>query len=382
MRRLVLLAAGAAGAVAGVVGTTVLRDEDPTAVLPPAAVATVERTAVPTPREGVLLVWASGGLPPGFGARVAGAGTGPTSVARADTVWMLGSADGDGRAVDTLQPGFAIPLDAVAFDCDTWAPLAPLAEATAVCGLGPGEALLGATSARLRRLGAGATVTLDGGRVLRVAGVVADEAVGAAELVLPMAGAEASGVRTERYVLTRFTGDRAAAEVAVRAAVAGVDVRVRGPGETPWLRHGDAVLPPSAVKERFGEWSARRGDDGSLAIDPAWEAVNLVTADVPVLGTVRCHREVVPALRSALTELAERGLVGDVDRQAAGCWNPRVIEGTDGPSRHAWGLAVDLVPLPADRAVVEVMERWGLTWGGRWLVPDPVHFEFVRTPKA
>jgi hypothetical protein len=26
------------------------------------------------------------------------------------------------------------------------------------------------------------------------------------------------------------------------------------------------------------------------------------------------------------------------------------------------------------------MERWGFTWGGRWLVPDPAHFEWVRAP--
>jgi hypothetical protein len=24
------------------------------------------------------------------------------------------------------------------------------------------------------------------------------------------------------------------------------------------------------------------------------------------------------------------------------------------------------------------MERWGFTWGGRWLVPDPAHFEYLR----
>jgi len=26
------------------------------------------------------------------------------------------------------------------------------------------------------------------------------------------------------------------------------------------------------------------------------------------------------------------------------------------------------------------MERWGFTWGGRWLVPDPAHFEYLRPP--
>jgi hypothetical protein len=54
-------------------------------------------------------------------------------------------------------------------------------------------------------------------------------------------------------------------------------------------------------------------------------------------------------------------------------------------SRHAWGVAIDLnfgenstgAADLQDPRLVEVMERWGFTWGGRWLVPDPAHFEYV-----
>jgi hypothetical protein len=35
-------------------------------------------------------------------------------------------------------------------------------------------------------------------------------------------------------------------------------------------------------------------------------------------------------------------------------------------------------PPQLDPRVVEIVERWGFTWGGRWLVPDGMHFEFVR----
>jgi hypothetical protein len=28
--------------------------------------------------------------------------------------------------------------------------------------------------------------------------------------------------------------------------------------------------------------------------------------------------------------------------------------------------------------VVTVFERWGFTWGGTWVVPDGMHFEFLR----
>ncbi|HVM51625.1 MAG TPA: M15 family metallopeptidase [Acidimicrobiales bacterium] len=381
MRRLALVTALLAGTIAGAAATSALRDGEVTVVLPPATVAAIDREPVPAPRGGVLLVWTTGGLPAGMADRVAATGMGPVSAVSADTVWMTGSTDTSGRPVDVLDAGFAIPLDAVAFDCETWSPLVPLAEATAVCALGPGEALLGATSARLRRLDRGGTITLDGGRELRVAGVIADEAVGAAELVLASADAPAAGVRTERYVLVQFEGDRSAAEHEIRAAVGDMAVRVRGPGETPWLRHGDAVLPPSVLKVTFGEWSARRLGGGRLELDAAWMAEWLVSVDMPVLGRIRCHRDLVPVLRSALTELADRGLLETIDRTASGCWNPRTIAGGDHPSRHAWGAAVDLVPMPAAPGLVEVMERWGLTWGGRWLDPDPVHFEFVRAGK-
>lgn len=56
-------------------------------------------------------------------------------------------------------------------------------------------------------------------------------------------------------------------------------------------------------------------------------------------------------------------------------------------SRHAWGVAVDL-NYPAnvrgrspgqDPRLVEAFERYGFTWGGTWLIPDPAHFEWTGT---
>lgn len=376
-----------AGVAVGVVGTSALRGEGPPAPVLPAAepaatAATV--TTVPTPTDGVLLVWVPGGLPAGFADRLrADAGLEAVTVVLGDTVQLVSTVDADGTSVDAPGDGRTIPLDAIAVDCTSWSAVAPIADATAVCSMTPDEALLGSTSARLRRLGAGATMTLANGRTVRVAGVVDDHVVGAAELVVPLVSALATGIDTERYVLATYDGDRAEAESRVRAATE-VALRVRGPGETPWLRHGDAVLPQSLLKEVFGEFAARPTGGGRLAIEDAWESANLVVEDLPLLGSARCHRALVPALRGALAELAERGLLTSLDRGAAGCWNPRVIAGTDQPSRHAWGAAVDLLPFPTDPAtateVVAVMERWGFTWGGRWVSPDPPHFEYVRRP--
>jgi hypothetical protein len=53
-------------------------------------------------------------------------------------------------------------------------------------------------------------------------------------------------------------------------------------------------------------------------------------------------------------------------------------------SRHAWGAAVDINAAAnpfgslgtQDPRLVAVMKEWGFTWGGDWLSPDPMHFEY------
>jgi alkylation response protein AidB-like acyl-CoA dehydrogenase len=157
------------------------------------------------------------------------------------------------------------------------------------------------------------------------------------------------------------------------------------------FRHGDAVLPSLALKETFGEFAAAPIEGGFLRIEDRWVTRNIRTARVPRLGTVRCHRRILPMLRGALQELVDRGLAGLVDpAQYGGCFSPRFLNRNPaaGLSHHAWGVAIDINvaqnPYGAeprmDRRVVEVFERWGFTWGGRWLVPDAMHFEFMRFP--
>jgi hypothetical protein len=115
-------------------------------------------------------------------------------------------------------------------------------------------------------------------------------------------------------------------------------------------------------------------------------ARNIRARRVPIIGTVTCHRRMIPALRAALAEVARRGLAHLVDPgDYAGCYAPRRIPGSGSLSLHAWGLAVDLnasrnpqgSPAHQDRRLVRIMERHGFSWGGRWpTVPDGMHFEY------
>ncbi|MDQ3877038.1 MAG: M15 family metallopeptidase, partial [Actinomycetota bacterium] len=168
-------------------------------------------------------------------------------------------------------------------------------------------------------------------------------------------------------------------------------VRVKAQGETPFLRYGDAVLPQMLYKKTFGEFAAKPAVGGRIEIDPQWVSRNIVRTRVPLLGMVECHRLIVPQLRRALREIRSDGLSYDIDKaQFAGCFSPRFIS-SDPRSRlshHAWGAAVDLNAAEntfgsrptMPQAIVQIMERNGFTWGGRWIVPDGMHFEWARFP--
>jgi hypothetical protein len=159
------------------------------------------------------------------------------------------------------------------------------------------------------------------------------------------------------------------------------------------FRQGDAVLAPVKLKELFGEFAAVIAQDGSLRIDPGWVATNITTATVPRLGNVRCHKRLMPLLQGAFDEIGRRGLDGLVDPgQYAGCFVPKFLseDVTEGISHHTWGVAFDINASAnpfgreprMDSRLVAVFERWGFTWGGRWLVPDGMHFEFRKFPPA
>ncbi|MFP4636296.1 MAG: M15 family metallopeptidase, partial [Nitriliruptoraceae bacterium] len=163
-------------------------------------------------------------------------------------------------------------------------------------------------------------------------------------------------------------------------------VRVRGSGDTPVLRHADAVTAPARRKAAFGEFALRDAPGRDIEQEGAWIDEQVASASLPLLGEVTCHREALEALRGAMEALQRRGadeLVSPGD--LAGCWVPR-LQTTDGPlSAHAWGIAIDLDPErlaqgsdaapPAE--LVEVMAEHGFTNGDDWLLPDPMHFELV-----
>jgi len=334
-----------------------------------------------------VLARSVGGLPAGLVQRLTAVpGVEAVSAVRAGALLLRRSTDGAGAVVDQPAPGWGVPLEVIAVDPASYGALLSDADRRAIAVLAPGSALLGLTSARLRGLGAGGSLELDGGTVT-VAGVVDDAVVGSAEVVLHAGDADRLGVGGARYALARTDGDPQTAQRVVDTILAeGGRVLPTDLGPAPWPAGWREVLPQAALKERFGEFDIRPGGGGrSMQQEPGWADSSIATATVPILGEVRCHAAVIGPLRAALAELEAAGLASLVNAgDYAGCFSPRLIGPGAGPSRHAWGIAVDFnattnpfgAPSRQDPRLVEVMERHGFGFGGRWPVPDAMHFEY------
>ena len=86
-------------------------------------------------------------------------------------------------------------------------------------------------------------------------------------------------------------------------------------------------------------------------------------------------------------------LPGSVKRYAyppAGTYNCRTVADTGEPSMHSWGAAIDINPaygeywlrprtgpactIPPE--IIDVFERHGFIWGGKWSHYDTMHFEY------
>lgn len=396
MRRTLAIVAGAvAGLLVGAGVTLALQAARPSSPAPTATAG----SAPPTTRAagpGTFLAWTHGGLPKGFLTKVTTLpGIERVVVVKSDVVWMTRSLSDGGELVDDPPQGYAIPLEVAAVDPSEYEPFVPLSAQGAIADLQDGFGVLGESSARLRRLSIGAVLEFDSVQV-RIAAIWPDELVGAHELLVARRVGRQLGVSRDRYALLQPEGLSNGRQVAriLRAALpGGVPLQVRSPGETPYFRQGDAVLPPVELKLLFGEFAARPapGRRGYLEIDPAWEATHVATERVPLLGPVTCNVALFPQIRGAVRELIELGLEDTID-SFSGCYARRFAnrDPHQGISHHTWGVALDInvgsnpygEPANQDPRMVQVFERWGFIWGGTFVRTDGMHFEWHRPANA
>lgn len=349
---------------------------------PPATTAT---TTTAAPQQAPwYLAWSSGTLRADFAPRLESiSGVELVSIVDVGIAHLVGSRSG-GTVVDSPPSGFVIPLEAMRIDIDSYLGFVPADVAAELRALGTDDVVLGAASAVFRGLGVGDTMTFEGGIDVTVGAVVADEHVGAAEVLVTSEGPGIIATPVPRYGLVQYRGDPAGLDRDI-AAEFGYPVRVAAEGATPIFRHADAVLPQITIKEKFGEFAYRLDTGTRFEPDPIWVAAHIAVVDLPLLGRTRCHRAAAELVTDAMQRLIELGLQDAVDRsQFKGCWNPRFIADRRGISRHAWGAALDINFFnapgapggPDDPRLVEVLASVGFTNGRSWLVPDPGHFEW------
>jgi hypothetical protein len=399
------LSAFAGAALVGLAGVWVvgqLNADQGGAVSTPAATASVSVPGGPgTPAD--WLAWVPGGLPDGFGPQVT---TIPeitsATTATADIAWMTSSRDASGTVVDHPPDPYMIPIDTTGIE-PTFASFIPDPERTLIQDLQPGQAILSETEATLRGIGQDGVMTFEGGHDITVVGTLPDVFMGGYEMLVLRATGEDIGVTHERYILFQVrpaitpSPDELASKLQpllpldVPSAFAVVEVRA--PGQTVYLRANDRELPVELLKERFGEFAATPAGapPGEIRIDPKWVQKHIVSADLPVLGTVQCNGKVVGLLKQAMFELKknnEEGLVTDI----GDCYQPIASpDDPEGPlTARAFGGSIDLNPRenqPGDtpnqpETLVQTMFHHGFGWGGKDAYPQGALFRYRSTKKT
>jgi LysM repeat protein len=152
-------------------------------------------------------------------------------------------------------------------------------------------------------------------------------------------------------------------------------------------RAGYPVVPDGReqIEKVFGKFTYKDlagSPPGRIQIDSKWLAANIVTTQIPVLGTVQCHRLLVPIFTEVFRELQARGLAQGL--KYWGCFVPRhkAWDASQELSVHAWGIALDLNvdanvsggEGTLDPGIVRVFAEHGFFWGGNF--GDPMHFQY------
>jgi hypothetical protein len=240
----------------------------------------------------------------------------------------------------------------------------------------------------------GARIHIVHGATLPVTAVVSDSLLTGHQMAVSRNVATGLGAHADYVIVTAGGAQLAAEQQAITHALPTRRLRFVLPTTYPYFSPSGDVLTQSQLDQRFGAFTLRETSSG-FAQDPGWMAAHLVRRRIVQLGWVVCNRALITPLTGAMKEITRRGL-GHVINTAdfiyeGGCWNSRMSRFEPGNiSHHAWGAALDINvaanPLGAvphqDPRLVAIMQKYGFTWGGRWLRRDGTHFEWVGNSRA
>jgi hypothetical protein len=252
-----------------------------------------------------------------------------------------------------------------------------------------GNAVVSFDAARRLKLGDRNRIEIEG-KTVQIGAFAQNGSPKIADIMIDRRVAAELGIRGRRALMigTDSVGDRDGVARRLQR-VLGERLRRLIPQVPEVLGSADPEPNGTAQGGLIGRMDFEILEDGFVKPDPNWVAANIVTADVPILGEVLCHRMMVPQLASALAEIEREGLASLIDTSDyGGCYVPRFIsrDPKRALSMHAFGLAIDFnvqtnlygTEGEIDPRLVEVLQRWGFEWGGDWDPPDPMHFELDR----
>jgi hypothetical protein len=259
------------------------------------------------------------------------------------------------------------------------------------------QVLMGETSAKVRGAQVGDVLLLRDRkfwmRPFTIGAIVADEFVNSGDLFMSSSAAALLGeMPVSQIAITDIVSPASVLSGLKKKGITiGNVYRLR----TSWDRKNpDGTLGTATTKKLLGEFSYRPTVGSSILVAGSWTSSNIAWktryADIK-LGN-NCHKLVVEAIQGALTEIKGAGLSRFVNVQNSnrygGCFVGRYnrLAGNFGaPSRHAWGMAIDIntdtnpqggVP-QMNCAVVRIFRKWGFAWGGNFWPADGMHFEYV-----
>jgi hypothetical protein len=263
------------------------------------------------------------------------------------------------------------------------------------------QVVMGATSAALIGAQAGDILHLlagDGSIAQFLVGRVApDEEVGGTEIVMSTSQANLLGATLSTSVLIygQFNRSVLDAGLAARGLSTNPAIRIRRSWD-PF--DPDSTLGLAKTKKALGELAYSVTASGAVLVDDGWRAAFIPDRELYPTGIrAACNNAIKVDLTAALQAVVDAGLAGLIDVNNAntfgGCFGPRFtrIVGTQlgTLSRHTWGQALDTnttsncqgcVP-QMDCRIVRIFRAHNFAWGGNFIFPDGMHFEWVGEPR-
>jgi hypothetical protein len=164
------------------------------------------------------------------------------------------------------------------------------------------------------------------------------------------------------------------------------------------------MTPPTNVKELIQLVGSFKYDEildpktqkptGAVKIIGDWERKNIVLLTTPILNRktnkffrLQCHKTIKDNILEIFTEFKNNSYDSAYEIRMIGSFMPRhkLWNPKKSLSIHSYGLAIDInwdtnpVGKRGDMPdyVVDLFEKHGWTWGGRWKNPkDPMHWQY------